>query len=110
MPDRKERLVDAFGDQGKPSWGFAGTDAWKVDEVEKGTQIAQIEFRKAAEADLPNSRYFTTIEEIEELTGPNGKVDIAALSERLQVKVHGELYNPAVSIYEGRFQSVVATL
>ena len=109
MPNPKEQLVEAFADQGKAEWQYAGVDAWKNGTIKAGTRIAQIEYRDAADAAKPNSRYFTDVSEIEKVTGPNGKVDMTALSERLQVKAHGGQYNASVSIYEATEDIAVTT-
>jgi len=100
MPDPKEQLIDAFSEQGDAASQYAGTDAWEIGEVKAKTRLAQIEYRDPTDATKPNSRFFTDIEEVERLTGPDGKVDMAALSERLQVQVYGGEYNASVSVYE----------
>jgi len=100
MPAPKEQLIDAFSEQGDAASQYAGTDAWEIGEVKAKTRLAQIEYRDPTDATKPNSRFFTDIEEVERLTGPDGKVDMAALSERLQVQAYGGEYNASVSVYE----------
>lgn len=102
MPDPKEQIIEAFADQGNAEWQYAGTDSWEIKHLAKNNKIAQIEWRDIDHPDngKPYSRYFTDASEIEKLTGPDGKVDMQALSERLQVNAHGGNYNASVSIYE----------
>jgi len=102
MSDPKEEIIQAFADQGNAEWQYAGTDAWEGTKLEAKTKLAQIEFRNIdhAENGKPYSRYFTDASEVEKFTGPDGKIDMAGLSERLQVKVHDGQYNASVSIYE----------
>jgi len=111
MPDPKEQIIEAFADQGNAKWQYAGTDAWTHGTIEEGTRIAQIEYRDRDHPDNgnPNSRYFTDASEVEKFTGSDGKVDMTALSERLQIKAHDGQYNAFVSIYETTDDIPVAT-
>ena len=103
-------LLEAYADQGAMDDRegiYRGTDSWEETALRQGDRVAQIEYRglEHVENGTPYSRYFTSVEEVERWTGPDGKVDIAGLSERLQVTARPGLdgnyqYNAGVSIYE----------
>ena len=117
MPNPKEQVIEAFAEQGEykfvpdatNKYNYQGVDNWKSTTLPAGTKVAQIEYRNPVDADTPYSRFFTSADEVEKLTGPDGKVDVGELSERLQVKAFGGEYNAYVSIYEVTEDMTVAT-
>lgn len=114
MTDDKIYPIEASADQGQGS--YQGVDNWKTTTLEPGTKIVQLDhpFHPATET---ASQYFTTYEELQKHINPEtGKVDTAALSERLQVSAfRGDdasqpfLHSPSVRIYEVVEPITVAT-
>ena len=93
MADPKQLTIEAYASQGATDINdeaspYRGTDHWEETTLREGDRIAQIEYRDLSDPENAgaNSRYFTSAEELERWTGPDGKVDIAGLSERLQVQ------------------------
>ena len=106
--------VNAYAFQGEKA--YLGSDHWQTGSAKTGEKLVQFDFPREAATEKTAGQFFTTYEEFEKHFDPKtGKVDTAALAERLQVgafrpeEAADFNYAPKVTIYEVTTELPVAS-
>jgi len=87
MPESKINAIGAYAFQGEVDGSYKGSDFWQQETLKPGTKLVQLDFPRGNAETHTSSKFFTTYDELQKHIDPTtGKVDTAALSERLQVK------------------------
>jgi len=107
MPESKINAIGAYAFQGEVDGSYKGSDFWQQETLKPGTKLVQLDFPRGNAETHTSSKFFTTYDELQKHIDPTtGKVDTAALSERLQVGAYRPdfkseySHSPKVTIYE----------